>query len=71
MNKEVSKLPKEEADRVMELPNSYREKGREEGITLKEKQVISNMLKKGFSDELIAEIAEVDLSELEEIKKQL
>jgi hypothetical protein len=71
MNKEVSKLPKEEADRVMELPNSYREKGREEGITLTKKQMISNMLEQGLPDKLIAKIAEIDLDELEEIKKEL
>jgi predicted transposase/invertase (TIGR01784 family) len=75
MYKEISKLPKEEADRVMELPNSFREEGRQEGriegISLNKKRMISNMLKKGLSDELIAEIAEVGLREIEEMKKKL
>jgi SOS response regulatory protein OraA/RecX len=71
MYKEVSNLPKEEANRVLELPNSYREEGRKEGISLSKKRMISNMLKKGFSDELIAEIAEVEISEIKEIKKKI
>lgn len=64
MNEEVAKLPKEEADRILELPNSYLEKGieigREEGIQRGVERgiekVVQNMLKKVLPVEQIAEL---------------
>lgn len=66
MDKEISKLPKDEADRVMELPNSYIERGRKEGI----RELVLNMIKKGVSHDFIAEVAEIDIEEIEKIKKE-
>lgn len=43
MRKEIDKLPEHEADRVLELPNSYREEGFEQG----KKMIVKNMIKKG------------------------
>ncbi|WP_068676401.1 hypothetical protein [Oceanobacillus sp. Castelsardo] len=61
MNEEVAKLPKEEADRILELPNSYLEKGieigREEGIQKERENLVQNMLKKGLSVERIVELS--------------
>ncbi|MFD1349903.1 Rpn family recombination-promoting nuclease/putative transposase [Oceanobacillus caeni] len=75
MNKEVSKLPKEEADRILELPNSYIEKGIEigikEGIEKEREQVVHNMLKKGLSLELIAEVSGLSIDKVVKIKDNL
>src|SRR5699024_210299 len=63
MNEKISNLP-EEANRVLELPNSYYDKGYgqgygqgygkgyDEGV----EAVVSSMLKKGFSSEKIVDI---------------
>jgi len=45
MGEEIAKLPREEANRVLRLPNSYYEKGKKEGI----EKVIYNMFEKGIT----------------------
>ena len=82
MHEEIKKLPQEEADRVLELPNSYREEGREEGIRIgilegikegKEegiKEIVQNMLNKGLSEEFIAELAEISVNKVKEMKEK-
>lgn len=67
MRKEVSKLPKEEADRVLELPNYYFEKGVEEGV----EQVVYNMINKGFSDETIRDITGFSMDKIKDLKRQI
>ncbi|RKQ30021.1 hypothetical protein D8M06_16790 [Oceanobacillus halophilus] len=47
------------------------EQGIEEGIEHGIKKVITNMLQKGFSDEIIAEVSGVDREEIERIKKEM
>lgn len=75
MRKEISKLPEKEADRVLELPNSYREEGRqegkEEGINQGKKMVVQNMIKNGMSDHLIADMAGFDVKTVKELRKRL
>lgn len=71
MREEIKKLPLEEADRVLELPNSYRDEGRAEGIEKGKEQMVHNMIKKGLSDDLIADIAEVSVNKVKEMKKKL
>ncbi|MFB4475830.1 hypothetical protein ACDI16_23590 [Oceanobacillus caeni] len=56
LNEEVAKLPKEEADRILELPNSYLEMGIEIGKEKEREKVVQNMLKKGLPVEQIAEL---------------
>lgn len=58
MNEEVAKLPKEEADRFLELPNSYLEKGIEIGKENEREKVVQNMLKKVLPVEQIAGLSE-------------
>ncbi len=81
MHEEIKKLPQEEADRVLELPNSYREEGVKEGIKegvkkgIKEGvkkgkiKIVQNMIKKGLSEDLIADLAEISVSEVKEIRE--
>ncbi|RKQ30020.1 hypothetical protein D8M06_16785 [Oceanobacillus halophilus] len=79
MAEEIAKLPKEEAKKLFKNPNVYYEKGKKEGIEkgieqgLEQgiKKVITNMLQKGFSDEIIAEVSGVDREEIERIKKEM
>ncbi|RKQ27932.1 hypothetical protein D8M06_19505 [Oceanobacillus halophilus] len=47
------------------------EKGLEQGIEHGIKKVITNMLQKGFSDEIIADVSGVDREEIERIKKEM
>lgn len=67
MRDKISELPEEEATRVLKLPNSYYEKGLEEGL----KRVIKNMLQKEFSINRIVEVTGVDESEIKKIQKRL
>ena len=53
---------------IFELPNSWREKrGETEGI----QKVALEMLKKGFSIELIAEVTKLDEKEILDLKRTL
>lgn len=73
MRKEIDKLPEEEADRILELPNSYKEEGRregrEEGMEEGKKWMVQSMLEKGLSNELIADIAGLGVMEVKEMRK--
>lgn len=71
MRKEISKLPEKEADRVLELPNSYREEGREEGINQGKKMVVQNMIINGMSDHLIADMAGLHVEEIKEMRRRM
>lgn len=66
MREKISHLPKEEADRVLELPNYYFDKGVEKGI----EKIIHNMLKQGFSDETIEKATGLSLKEVNKIKEK-
>jgi len=63
--KEVQKLP--EADKVMELPISYEEKGIEKGV----KKVALEMLKKGSAINYIAEVTHLDKDEIKKLQKKV
>ncbi|GGN65536.1 Rpn family recombination-promoting nuclease/putative transposase [Oceanobacillus indicireducens] len=79
MHEEINKLPREEADRVLELPNTYRDQGRAEGIAQgiekgraqEREQIALNLLKKGMSDEEIANIIGIAVSRVREWRKEL
>ncbi|MBW8348760.1 hypothetical protein K0H71_04745 [Bacillus sp. IITD106] len=79
MAKEITKLPEEEAKRVLKLPNSYYEKGLKQGIKQgvekgREQGIINmvyKMLEKGFSEDEIAELSNLSLSRIKEMKRKL
>ena len=75
MHEEINKLPREEAGRVLELPNSYRDQGKEEGRAEgraeERKQIALNMLRKGMSDDEIANIISITASKVREWRKEL
>ena len=64
---EIKQLDKNEAEQIFELPNSWRDKGRKEGI----QEVALEMLKKGLSIEFIAEVTKLDDKEILDIKRTL
>ncbi|WP_306463602.1 transposase [Siminovitchia fortis] len=78
---EVKKLP--EADVILELPISYEEKGkaigrkegklegRKEGIFEGKREVALQMLRKGLSAGLIAEVTQLNKEEIEKLRKEL
>jgi len=66
VREEISHLPKEEADRVMELPNYYYDKGVEKGL----EKVVYNMLKNGYSDEAICNITGLSVMKVKEMRKK-
>ena len=68
MREEVSKLPKEEADRVLELPNYYFDKGIEKGIEKGLKKVVYSMFEKDFPDEVIADITNLNIDEIKKLR---
>lgn len=71
MREEIKKLAPEDADRVLELPNSYRDAGGEEGIVIGIEKVVFNMLERGMSEEEIVEIVDLSVNDIKEIRKKL
>ena len=59
---EIKQLDKNEAEQIFELPNSWRDKGRKEGKQegIINQKVAIEMLNKGLSIELIAEVTKLD-----------
>ena len=80
---EIKQLDKNEAEQIFELPNSWRDKGRKEGkqegiqmgiqkgIQEGIQKVAIEMLNKGLSIELIAEVTKLDEKEIFDIKGTL
>ena len=72
---EIKQLDKNEAEQIFELPNSWRDKGRKEGMQegIREgiQKVAIEMLKKGLSIELIAEVTKLDEKEIFDLKGTL
>ena len=64
---EIKQLDQHEAEQIFELPNSWRDKGRKEGI----QEVALEMLKKGLSIEFIAEVTKIDDKEILDLKRTL
>ena len=71
--KEVEKMP--EAKKLLELPISYEEKGKEIGKEIGKKigkkEVVMEMLRKEIDLDLIAEITQLGIEEIEELRKRL
>jgi predicted transposase/invertase (TIGR01784 family) len=68
---EIKQLNPSEAEQIIELPNSWREKGRKEGKLEGKREDALEMLKEGLSVELIAKITKLDLKEIEKLKSNL
>ena len=80
---EIKQLNRVESELILQLPNSWRDKGlkegREEGIKegiqkgeIEEKRKIAfKMLREGLSLELIVKVTELDYSEIEELRNQI
>src|SRR5699024_12046003 len=68
MREEGSKLPKEEADRVLEVPSYYFDKGIEKGIEKGLKKVVYSMFEKDFPDEVIADITNLNIDEIKKLR---
>ncbi|WP_130860284.1 hypothetical protein [Gracilibacillus phocaeensis] len=66
MMEKMEKLPEEEKEVVMQLPNSYFERGKEEGIEKGRKEIAAELLAKGMSTRQVVEITK--LTE-EDVKK--
>lgn len=70
---EIRNLP--EAEKILEIPISYEEKGKELGKEIgKEigkKEVATEMLKKGLSVEFISDVTHLEVQEIERLKKQI
>ncbi|MCC3358753.1 transposase [Bacillus sp. REN16] len=69
VEKEIAKLPEEEADRILELPNSYFERGIEKGMEKRGVELVKNMHKRGLSVEQIADYSGISLEKVKEIIK--
>ncbi|WP_156857335.1 transposase [Oceanobacillus sp. AG] len=63
--KEIEELP--EAERILEIPISYEEKGKEIG----KKEVAMEMLRKGLDINLIAEVTYLDKEEIKRLKEKI
>ena len=66
--KEIEKLP--EAEKIMELPISYEEKGKEIGKEIGKKEVAIEMLKEGSSLDFISRVTKLPKEEIKELKKK-
>ena len=61
----------EEAEQIFKLPNSWKEKGIQEGKIEEKRQIAYDMLKEGLSIDLIEKITKLGRNEIEEIMKTL
>ena len=68
---EIKQLDQHEAEQIFELPNSWRDKGRKEGIQEGIRKVALEMLKKGLSIEFISEVTKLDDKEILDLKRTL
>ena len=68
---EIKQSDQHEAEQIFELPNSWRDKGRKEGIQEGIRKVALEMLKKGLSIEFIAEVTKLDDKEILDLKRNL
>ncbi|GGP15592.1 transposase [Oceanobacillus neutriphilus] len=67
MMEEIENLPEEEKEVVLQLPNSYFEKGIEEGIQKRNKEVALKLIAKGMPINEIAEITELSKEEIKNL----
>jgi len=75
VEKEIAKLPVDEAEKILELPNSYFERGIKEGIKegiregieKRDIEVVNNMHKRGLSNDVIADFTGISLERVEKI----
>lgn len=65
LREEIEKM--DDGGKVMELTISYEEKGKQEG----KQEVAVEMLKKGFSIEVVAEVTHIEKEEIKKIEKTL
>ncbi|MBS4214383.1 MULTISPECIES: hypothetical protein [Neobacillus] len=68
---EIKQLDKDEAEQVLKLPNSWREKGIQEGELEAQKKIALNLLKEGLPIELISRATNLDYAEIEELRGRL
>lgn len=61
---EVNKLDPELASKIMELPISYEEKGKEIGRNEEKRKIAQKMIKEGFQLNTIAKIIELPVEEI-------
>ncbi|WP_407272722.1 hypothetical protein [Radiobacillus sp. PE A8.2] len=77
--KEIKELGPQEAEPILKLPNSWRDKGlregreqgREEGNQEATRNIAIEMLKQGLSEELISKVTKLDLNDICQLKKNL
>ncbi|MEC5423420.1 transposase [Virgibacillus sp. C22-A2] len=60
-----------EAEKILELPISYEERGIEKGIERGIKKVAGELLKEGSSIEFVAKVTHLDREEIESIRENL
>ncbi|WP_152656823.1 hypothetical protein [Oceanobacillus sp. CFH 90083] len=82
MMERIENLPEEEKEEVLQLPNSYLDKGKqegieegikkgiEEGIRKRDKEIVLELTAKGMSISQIAEIAKLSKDEIEKLTSE-
>ncbi|RKQ12320.1 transposase [Oceanobacillus bengalensis] len=68
LREEIANLPKDEAEGVLRLPNSFYERGRKEGREEERKLLAKRLLLKGMSIEDIADVTGFSRDEIEELE---
>ncbi|WP_407272729.1 Rpn family recombination-promoting nuclease/putative transposase [Radiobacillus sp. PE A8.2] len=77
--KEIKELGPQEAEPILKLPNSWRDKGlregreqgREEGNQEATRNIAIEMLKQGLSEDVISKVTKLDSNEIRQLKKCL
>jgi hypothetical protein len=65
--REIKQLPQNEAEPILKLPNSWKEKG----IREEREKITRTMLKEGLSIEIIARVTGLRQEEIEKLKQSL
>ena len=68
---EIKQLDQKEVEQIFELPNSWRDKGRQEGRQEEKRLIAIEMLKEGLPVEMVIKVTKLDHIEVEKLKETL
>ncbi|GGP16703.1 hypothetical protein GCM10011346_49780 [Oceanobacillus neutriphilus] len=67
---QMENLPEEEKDMVMQLPNSYFERGKEEGIKKRNQEIALELIARKMPIDQIAEITELSKEDIKKLASE-
>ncbi|MBP2242761.1 hypothetical protein J2Z40_003341 [Cytobacillus eiseniae] len=67
---EIKQLDSQEAEQILQLPNSWKEKGMQEGSQKEKRKIALEMIKEDLPTNLIVRITKLDCDEIDDIRRK-